>query len=160
MWNARGAGNEECKANLKEVKKFYTPRIVIVVETRQNEEESCKIIKELGFSGFYVVGARAFSGGIWFLWDDDMVNISGAVQSYQAVHAVITMKQANEPWMLSAVYADPNKQKRKCLWKEFEALSHIGDVGWLAVGDFNTIKDVEEKRGGRPPSVAQLQELS
>ncbi|KAF5193322.1 hypothetical protein FRX31_017091 [Thalictrum thalictroides] len=50
-------------------------------------------------------------------------------QSNHAIHAVATMKNGGDPWILSSVYADPHKEKRKSLWKEFDGLSQIEGVG-------------------------------
>ncbi|KAF5203473.1 hypothetical protein FRX31_006940 [Thalictrum thalictroides] len=114
-----------------------TPRVYASLKTKKSKDESMSAIKD---SGYYVIGARTFSGGIWFLWDEDLVTINGVVQSNQAVHVVATMKQGViHGCYRSAVYVDPHKDNRKELWKEFFALSQISDVaGWMAVGDFNT----------------------
>ncbi|KAF5191559.1 hypothetical protein FRX31_018852 [Thalictrum thalictroides] len=92
------------------------------------------------------IGASTYAGGI--LWDDDVVSVFGAVQSINAIHVVVTMKPEGNPWMMSAIYANPHKSQTKILWKEMEALSLVDNVGWLSVGDFNCFKAPMDKMGG------------
>ncbi|KAF5199078.1 hypothetical protein FRX31_011336 [Thalictrum thalictroides] len=49
--------------------------------------------------------------------------------------------------------------ERISLLREYDAVSQIEGVGWLAVGDFNTIKNGSEKQGVRAPFLTQMQEL-
>ena len=50
---------------------------------------------------------------------------------------------------LSVVYGSNSASVRKELWRELIRISQVVQGPWLVGGDFNTVKEVYEKNGGR-----------
>ncbi|KAI9071964.1 hypothetical protein K1719_046075 [Acacia pycnantha] len=52
--------------------------------------------------------------------------------------------------LFTAIYANPNEQRRRQLWDDLLDLANEATKPWLIAGDFNEIRTPsEQKRGGR-----------
>ena len=81
------------------------------------------IIPTLGFSNHFKVPSKGFDGGIWVLWDANVVTVEIVAYSTQAVHAIISFNDTGE-WLFSVAYASDYIQKRamytpKCRWSAY-----------------------------------------
>ena len=56
-------------------------------------------------------------------------------------------KVGDEPWLFSAVYASPDSNLRRDLWRELEHVKNTYDGPWLAAGDFNDTICMSERNG-------------
>ncbi|KAK8627946.1 hypothetical protein V6N13_063661 [Hibiscus sabdariffa] len=54
----------------------------------------------------------------------------------------------DQEFLLSFVYASPNKQKRNGLWCSLDALCPDNGMAWVLEGDFNAITSSSERMGG------------
>lgn len=68
--------------------------------------------------------ASGFSGGIWILWDTNVVNIDHISSISQA----ITLRVNNiggQTWLLTAVYASTHCHIRNGLWDYLDLISEL-----------------------------------
>ena len=75
LCNCRGAGNPNFCQNFAELIRYHQPSIVVLVETRISSQRAEIISTGLGFDSVVHFEAEGFSGGIWLLWDSDVVNL-------------------------------------------------------------------------------------
>lgn len=61
--------------NLKQYVRNHDPGVVVLVETRVSSIRADVVLNPICFSKVARVDARGFSGGIWFFWREDMVDI-------------------------------------------------------------------------------------
>lgn len=87
-------------------------------------------------------------GGIWLLWDPNLVSVNTTEVSNQVIHATIKKKKkdAFEEWVFSAVYASPNHSNRDSLWKELVNKATGINSPWLLAGDMNDTTSASESQ--------------
>lgn len=110
--------------DIKHILREHKPVIVVIVDTKKTKEESKPLLSQLRFNKMVVVDSRGYSGGIWFLWDDELVALEGHVTSLWAKHAIITLKPHMAPWLILGVYASPRNSKKKELLFEVTFVGH------------------------------------
>nr|KYP52404.1 hypothetical protein KK1_025709 [Cajanus cajan] len=71
---------------------------------------------------------------------------SQLVESDQFVHVLV--KNNNNHWFITFVYASPHSQFRVGLWRDISRLEAIVDGPWALMGDFNATLRDHERQGG------------
>ncbi|KAE8699175.1 hypothetical protein F3Y22_tig00110584pilonHSYRG00095 [Hibiscus syriacus] len=142
-------GSPEFRCYFREHCRNSGPKIVALFETRISGRAAAKIVRRLGFRNSFRVEAHGFSCGIWILWEDE-VFVEFLSISNQLIHG--RFKQANDSrWLFfTAVYASPQIDKRKHLWRRLMELD-LGDKNawpWILGGDFNSILRPDKRSGG------------
>ncbi|XP_048422575.1 uncharacterized protein LOC125469371 [Pyrus x bretschneideri] len=148
VWNVRGAGGKPFSVTAKDLVRLNKVNIFAILEPRISGERAIEVIKGLGFSNYYVVDANGFSGGVWLLWNNEVVNLTVVACSSQTITAVVMDGQIQ--WMLTVVYASPCPRVRSHLWPYLDGVSAASKLPWLIAGDFNELIHSSEKKGGRP----------
>ncbi|XP_061343129.1 uncharacterized protein LOC133289246 [Gastrolobium bilobum] len=143
----RGAAKKRLKGILKTFMKKYKTDLVILLETRVSGTVGSNILKKLGFTNSIIEEARGFAGGIWILWNQTTFTVDLVEQSHQCIHLRINWPD-KEPFIMSAVYASPNLDKRNSFWDELRDFHTRNNEAWVLAGDFNDILGPNEKRGG------------
>lgn len=87
-------------------------------------------------------------GGIWLLWNPRAVNLRSFQITHQVVHAVVTRNNSEE-WLVSAVYASPNRVLRKHLWDKLIAIAESGKFLWLAEGTSMSFQTLLKREASR-----------
>ncbi|XP_025617102.1 uncharacterized protein [Arachis hypogaea] len=146
-WNCRGAASRDFCRTLKEIIRQNNPDIVILMETRCSGRKALSVVNSISMPYHHMEEANGFSGGIWILWRDPGMNVSFLKSRRQYVHMEIRPNN-DRSWFLTAVYASPQEQNRRSLWKELNEIGLNQKGEWLLVGDFNEIADPNEKKGG------------
>jgi hypothetical protein len=65
-----------------------------------------------------------------------------------SLHGVILIPPQS-PWILSCIYGPSKRSDRAAFWDNFAAIGEGFEASWLCIGDFNSVLDQSEKRGGR-----------
>ncbi|KAF7843712.1 reverse transcriptase [Senna tora] len=157
-WNARGAAGPGFKRVFREMMLRYKPTVVLVTETRVAWERANKIIDALDFNNFYRVDPMGYAGGMWLLWNEDAVKVTIGGFAFQEIHASIKVNNL-DPFLLSCVYASPDRARRKILWENMKNLAATHSLPWLVCGDFNEVMSQDEKWGIRPASDSRIREF-
>ena len=76
----------------------------------------------------------------------------------QFIHTKLTWTDGKECYF-TAVYACPRRYERKVLWEEIHALAQSIQEPWMLAGDWNSILDSSEKKGGNPPDLNKCREF-
>ncbi|KAA3472428.1 reverse transcriptase [Gossypium australe] len=91
--------------------KRHKPLIFVILETRVSPSRAKLVHSRVSLRGRHTVEAEGFSGGIWFFWDSDIIQVTILKSHAQFIHARV--KQGDEPeWLFTAIYGSPNRQKR------------------------------------------------
>ncbi|XP_023635799.1 uncharacterized protein LOC111829922 [Capsella rubella] len=148
-WNCRGLGNDLAVRRLKEIKKKFSPDIICLMETKQQDDVVRDVCGDLGFSNVVTVPPAGLSGGIALMWSS-CVSVSVISLSPNLVDTYVEINGFG--FYLSCVYGNPNPIFRHLVWERLERLAASRTGPWMAIGDFNEIKSNAEKRGGPPRS--------
>ncbi|XP_042939392.1 uncharacterized protein LOC122274417 [Carya illinoinensis] len=146
-WNCRGLGNPRTVNKLHLMVQNKSPKFVFLMETKSNRTKVEAVKRRLQFDNSFVVNSRGTSGGLAFLWKDDM---EAEVVSYTQNHISLIVKgmKGGIPWHLTGFYGNPMTAKRQESWLLLQALKPASSIGWMCVGDFNEIMCYGEKWGG------------
>jgi hypothetical protein len=150
LWNCRGALNPNFCRSITDLINCHSPSLLIVTETRVGGARAKEITDSLPFDGAMHTDTIGYAGGIWLLWNSDVVDVSILVATEQEIHAVIKVRSSNFSWLLSSIYASPRFRERKILWENLIHVASLHNLPWLLAGDFNEVLSSEEKFGGLP----------
>lgn len=136
-WKIREAANADFRRAFHDLLQKFSPDIVILTETCLSGLRAQGILSSLGFENYIKIDAMGFSSGIWLLWHPHIVTIEPLTSSFQELHCKV--KVNNSFFILSAIYARPNFNIRKNLWKSLSFAFKDFSLPWLIMGDFNDI---------------------
>lgn len=92
----------------------------------------------IGFQKSFVVDSKGLSGGLAFLWRDD---VDAELETYTSNHIswMVNIKDAGITAIIPGFYGNPDASKRKGSWDLVRALKPQEDTAWLCLGNFNEI---------------------
>ena len=61
--------------HVRDLARIHNPAIMVIMETRLGGERAREIIDRLPFNGAIHIETIGFIGGLWLLWNSDMVEI-------------------------------------------------------------------------------------
>ncbi|KAK4284609.1 hypothetical protein QN277_001415 [Acacia crassicarpa] len=150
-WNIRGACSKGLLSQMRLVCKNPKPCMVILSETKCQNESRLLSLKKLGFDGLVQVPSVGRSGGLVAVWKSDQVGVSVLRRDRQFLH-LLCSKNGEPSFFLTAVYSLPLPHCKHELWQELGKLASIIVDPWVVAGDFNDIAHPSERVGGATPS--------
>ncbi|KAI9074589.1 hypothetical protein K1719_043430 [Acacia pycnantha] len=146
--NCRGACNNNLLSNIRSVSLHYRPLIIVLAETKCDQELRLVSLKKLGYDGFSFVPRVGRSGGLVAVWKSEFIAISELRKERQFLHFHCQIK-GYVPFFLTSVYVVPQASLKQVLWADLKLLSSLSIFDpWVLVGDFNDISLSSEKSGG------------
>lgn len=142
-------GSKNTKLHLKEMIRMHKPAIVALLETRVHSSQVLPFLENYGFSDMLVVEALGFVGGIWLLWDKNLVNVELLSMEDQVV-SILVKEPLGCHWLLTVVYSSPKAYVKEELWQYVRHLGAVVHIPWVLIGDVNQTLDSCDKHGGRP----------
>ncbi|KAH0731470.1 hypothetical protein KY290_002476 [Solanum tuberosum] len=142
-WNIRGIGSAGSLERLQTFQQqFQIPLICLqepMVDSRKMERFKRKLRMDHSYCNC--------SNKIWILWTAE-VDITILQDKEQ--HVLIKATHLNnQPIFLTVVYAKCTEDLRRELWNDLREMANNIQGIWGAIGDFNVITSIEEKKGGR-----------
>lgn len=154
-WNVRGAAGAVFWRTFRELINAHHHDVVILTKTCVSGDRANKIISSLGFQRYSKVDAMGFAGGIWVIWNPEVIFMEPIASSFQEIH--LEAKVRNFSFLLTAIYGSPCFERHKLLWSSLSNLSLVLNYPWLLLGDFNDIASPTEKFGGGPPNFIKIE---
>ncbi|XP_030941685.1 uncharacterized protein LOC115966624 [Quercus lobata] len=145
----QGALKPSFKKRISELVQNHNPAILVVMETRARGDRAREITNLLQFDGAIHTDTIVCVGGLWVLWNADMVDITLLSSTEQEIHAEVKIRFTNINWLLSTVYANPRNAKRQALWRNLMSVAKLHNMPWVIAGDFNEPLLSEDKFRGR-----------
>jgi hypothetical protein len=145
--NARGARGKNFKSDIVDNTNMNKLSVLIICEPRVQSKSHLDDLFKLDFNKAKIIEACSFSGGIWLLWNSNVITI----ELLLSITQTITMKVTNvggQSWLLSAIYASTYSHTRNSLWDHLDFLSATYVMPWFLTGDFNELLSLFEKKGG------------
>lgn len=104
VWNCRGMGSRNTRLYKKELVKTHKSAIFVTLETRIHSSIVFDFLVNSSFNDIFVIEALSYSGGIWLLWNANMVSIEVLAATDQAVTTLVT-KLDGHNWLHTVVHA-------------------------------------------------------
>ena len=157
LWNCRGALNPRFQRVFLDLVNAHAPSLVFVTETRIGREKAKQITDLLPFDRAIHVDKIGYSGGLWLLWNSDIVEVTQLAKIEQEIHVMVKVRASNIIWLLSSIYASPRLEERKLLWGNLANVASLHQLPWLMLGDYNELLSSHDKLGGNPLNPRQVQ---
>ena len=153
-WNCCGLGNPCVVQELANLVRAKDPLAVFLIETWSKSEYLEIILCHLHFNNKFVVPSNNKGGGLALFWNNSM-NLT--IKSFSCHHIDTVINEGQEDaWRLTGIYGAPKTHKRSDMWTFLNRLSHLYQLPWCVIGDFNEIVRLEEMRGPRPRPDRQM----
>ena len=150
-WNYQGAGSITFRNHAYELQRRHRPNILIIIEPRIAKAKAQAVINTFPYTHSRHVDPTGFSGGIWMLWNESpSFKVEIITHSEYSIHALVKVSSPSLSFLLTAVYASSNFNKRKIFWDYLQNLVAIVSLPWVLLGDFNDMLSDDEKMGGLP----------
>ena len=152
-WNVQGAKKAQVLKEVKFLKRMQNPDIIFLLETLTNDLNSQCIIQRMGFQNSDFVLPINHSGGIWVLWNNDLLHAAVLNKEPRAIHILVHDLILNKNSIVSGMYGPAQEKDKDAFWDHLLHLHSVFDLPWLIVSDLNELESLNEKRGGRPVSL-------
>lgn len=150
-WNVWEMRNPSTFRALKALLQANSPNLVFLSETRLAINKVDDIRKKLKFSGVFVVDRIGQGGGLMLLWDDSM---SVSILSSSSGHIdVVIESDCFSEWRFTGFYENPDASLHHHSWELLKCLRDVNSLSWLVGGDFNEIRFLSKKKGGRNKAI-------
>jgi hypothetical protein len=147
-WNCRGLYRPAAVQTLRRLIRDQSPHILFMSETKI-PPQIFAALNRLGFFLLTQVVASGTSGGLVLSWRPG-VDLECFSSNKNNIIAWCYSDPPQSPWILSCVYGPSKRSDRAAFWDNFAAIGEGFEASWLCIGDFNSMLDQSEKRGGRP----------
>ena len=149
IWNCRGAGNPYFRRNFADLIQTHRLEISIIMKTRISGQRAKDISSSLGFDNICCSDAFGFRGGIWILWNLEILFVIN-----QAIHVFMQVCPTNPSlnWILFSIYASPDLALRTELWDDLASFTSSHNLPWLLAEDFNKTLHQHEMLSNSPPN--------
>eukprot|EP00253_Pinus_taeda_P034106 PITA_34106 len=162
-WNNRGLGHPSKITALRDLLYSERPEILLVQETKQNQQEMQNIIDAQRQYLGTVSSSRGASGGIVTIWNSQQWNCDSATINQNWIRTKLVSKKENRDLIIYNVYIPNQYREKELCWKELkENIDSENTSNIIMAGDFNLILHANEKRGGNfmhDPFRSQLEEI-
>lgn len=143
-WNVRGLRGKLKKVQA-EVMRIKAP-VTVLCETRVKEWNMKSIMERCWGNLCWVSNHCKHPGGrILLLWNPDIVIVNVLSLSAQMIHCELIIQDVS--FLFSVVYGFNDPEGRTALWRELVEASSNVILPWIAMGDFNAIRNLNERRG-------------
>ncbi|KAI9074058.1 hypothetical protein K1719_043985 [Acacia pycnantha] len=123
VWNSRGVASKGFAAVFRDIRFRYKMDVAVIMEPRISGSKASKVIRNWGYRHSVRVEGEGFSGGIWIVWDREDLSVNVTVKDEQFIHCKLALE--GEEMLFTAVYANPNEQRRRQLWDRLLELANV-----------------------------------
>ena len=75
VWNSKGVLKPNFQNHVRELARIHNPAILVIMETRLGGARAKEITNRLPFDGAIHTETVGFTGGLWLLWNYDLVEV-------------------------------------------------------------------------------------
>lgn len=144
-WNCQGLGSTLTVPRLKEIRLEYSPNILFLMETKNQDDVVFHVFQSMGFVNNFTVPPQGLSGGLALFWKEDV--LLEVLSSSKNFIDVKLQFQRSESF-ITFTYGAPQEENRASVWEDLSTIGANREEAWLLTGDFNENLNNSEKVGG------------
>ena len=107
VWNSRGVLKPNFQEYVRELVRVHNPAILVIIETKLGGERAKGITDRLPFDGAIHTETIGYAGGLWLLWNSDLVEVVQLANTEQEIHVEVKVLASNLSWILFVAYSSP-----------------------------------------------------
>ena len=147
-WNCQGLGADLTGKTLKRLRKRYSPSMLFIMETRQQNAILTNWKVQLKYNHCHFVNPTGqSSGGLALFWDDT-VSVSSITSSSNFICTSVKFLAEDFSCNITWMYGNPHVNEKNSFWRYAYSAFPPCPITWLCIGDFNEILWLHEKWGG------------
>jgi hypothetical protein len=137
-WNCRGLGQPRTVQELVRLVRGYCPKVVFLLETRQQNDRVRNLSSRIGLSKCFTVDGTGKGGGLALYWD---VAVKIEILSYGQYHidTLIWDGTHHTSWRGTFVYGEPRAHDKHMMWELIRRIKPRSQAPWMMIGDFNKV---------------------
>jgi len=148
-WNSRGLGHPSKIAALRDLLHNEKPEIMLIQETKQDQQEMKKIIDHQKQYLGTISSSRGASGGIVTIWDSHRWICNSAIINQNWIRTNLESRTGDRSVVIYNVYVPNHYKEKEICWDNLkESIEGESTINLTVAGDFNLILHANEKRGG------------
>ena len=101
----------------------FNQEILVLLKTNISSLNNATIFNALGFDIYELSEGDGYLGGIWIGWKSSRILVSVLKMNFQFIHTIIQEVNGRK-WLFTLIYANPNNNMKKDLWRKLENLSY------------------------------------
>ena len=147
-WNIRGINACRTRSILSDLIKQHSVDVVAIQETKR-ENFTKRFLNSIStkIDTWFWLPSVGRSGGILFGCDSDLMSVITVVQRQFSLSVVLKNRSDNVEWLYTVVYGPVVVTLKTAFWDELSQISISWTGLWLVSGDFNSIRNRDEKVG-------------
>ncbi|XP_058770393.1 uncharacterized protein LOC131644024 [Vicia villosa] len=158
FWNVRGIANSPTKLALKRLIRVNHPDFVFISEPWME-------VKNFPFRWLHRLGLKLFAvnerdGLDPNLWCCCRLDIEPQIVAIDNQQVSFLIKNQDNTFGISAVYASTNLVMRRSLWQNLSLLYNQFKIPWAAIGDFNCTLGAHEHKGSITPARPPIEDFN
>ncbi|XP_016437040.2 uncharacterized protein LOC107763116 [Nicotiana tabacum] len=154
IWNARSVNTMQAFESMITMHRKHHFEFIGILEPMQQSHKMERYRARIGLAQAVV----NVSNKIW-AFIDEIFEVTILYNKTQQLTLILTHTETHVELILTLVYAKYDRIERIELWDSFYAMTSDMTVPWLVGGDFNVIWDEEEKFGGLPVSLIEVDDF-
>ncbi|XP_060212197.1 uncharacterized protein LOC132639796 [Lycium barbarum] len=159
-WNVRDINKLYKHRELKVFIKENKVGVIAIAEHRVKEIRAAKLIKKLvpGWSWCNNYNSCP-KGRIWILWNPNLVDFRKLHKHGQLIHGEVYIHSIGLRFLFTAVYGLHTIQDRRGMWNELKGLNQNITQAWIAMGDYNSVLDPDDRIHGNQIQDNEVQDF-
>ena len=89
IWNSKGVLKPNFQHHVRELARNHNPAILVIMETKLGGAPMKEITDRLPFDGAIHTKTIGFAGGLWLLWNADIVEVIHLANTEQEIHVEV-----------------------------------------------------------------------
>ncbi|XP_057850256.2 uncharacterized protein LOC131060857 [Cryptomeria japonica] len=148
-WNVRGLSAPDKRCLVKRTLAKLEADIVILQETKLNDEKALEFMKYCSSWNGYFQTARGSAGGLGIMWNPSNVSVAPIISNEFWMACSISGIGTNLCFPLFNIYGLTKTMDKFRVWQEVtNQVAQLELDKVIIVGDFNALLDIDEKEGG------------
>ncbi|XP_074271621.1 uncharacterized protein LOC141595553 [Silene latifolia] len=159
-WNIRGLNDPLKQAEVNTFMRTNRLDVLGILETRVKEHHAKRIVNN-HFNQYNIVTnyTAHYNGRIWCLWNPSTTHLDQFTVHEQFIHCKLHHYASGKNCWLTMVYGFNDGVQRRALWNHLVAASNLNEE-WLLLGDFNVVRDLNERISNIPPDMNDILEFN
>ncbi|KAK3225982.1 hypothetical protein Dsin_005844 [Dipteronia sinensis] len=155
-WNIRGLGKREKISIVRSLVSKHKPTLLFIQETKLSSFD-CGLINSLeGYVLTRGVGVNAIGSarGLLSLWNEYLFLVKACIPNQRCIILAGELLKIRMDVAFCNVYVANVESERKELWEFISTSQNAFLMRWCIGGNFNTVLDPSERRGGESAMVS------